>query len=137
DQLEPDQQRAATNVAHLRVCGTQFLEPAESVVTELVDPLEKAVLLDEACGDDTGCESKLVSPERARVRPRRPRVEPFVVEDRSDRHANAAEGLRGQDHIGDDAVLLEREPGAGTAATGLDLVDDQRDVELASYPPDA
>src|SRR5450755_5044780 len=61
-------------------------------------------------------------------------VKPSVVEDQGDRHAPSAERLGSDDHVGHDAMLLEGKPTPGSAAAALDLVDDQRNVELAGQP---
>ena len=84
-----------------------------------------------------GGEGQLVAAEGADVRPGGPAVQRLVVEDHRDRGADAAEGLGRDDDVGLDVVLLEGEPGPGAPAPGLDLVDDERDAELAGQGPHA
>ena len=47
-----------------------------------------------------------------------------------ERQAETRQGLRQGDDVGDDAGRLEAEEGAGTAAAGLDVVDDQQRAVL-------
>ena len=60
--------------------------------------------------------------------------------DRADRHAGA-ERLRGDDQVGNDAVVLDREQAAGAAEAALHLVGDHDDAvrvaQLANAPEEA
>src|SRR5690606_3603297 len=61
-----------------------------------------------------------------------PLVQLAAHDDHREGQAEAAEGFGQGDDVRLDAHLLEAEEGAGAAATGLDVVDDQQHVVLAA-----
>ncbi len=83
------------------------------------------------CGSG-GNEGVVVATEGTVVLTRFPLVQLTAQEYHGKRQTKAAERLGQGDDVGLDAHFLEAEEAAGTAATGLDIVDDQQHVVLAA-----
>lgn len=84
---------------------------------------------------DARCHGHLVPAECAGVGTRAPFVQTLVVDDYG-HGLRTAQGLGEEYHVGDYAGMLEGEHLAGTAHAALDLIADQRDVQLLGDPAD-
>ena len=137
DDLESEHEAGAPGFGDVLVLAGHALEPRARFHAHRLDVIEDAVAMHDLQECDTGGEGQVVAAERSRVRSRLPGVERFVVEDDRDRQAEASERLGGDDHVGNDAVLLEGEPATRAATAALNLIDDQRNLELAGDPSNA
>src|SRR5690606_17712756 len=106
---------------------------AQDLALALDLPLEAIVAPEQLERAGRGDERMVVAAESAVVLARRPLVEAGADEGQRKRQAEAGQRLGEGDDIGLDAGALEAEEPAGPAATGLDVVDDEKRPMASGY----
>ncbi len=110
-------------------------EPLLHIGAELGRAFDELLLLDDGQRFMADCGGECVAAEGRAVRAGREHVhQRALADERRDRQHAAAQRLAENEAVGDDAFVLEREPGAGAPKAGLHLVDDQEHVVGVADP---
>jgi len=135
DDFHADHQAAAANVAEAAGRGLEGAQVRQQPLPHDLRMLVETMGPHELDGRRAGGHGHLVASKRAGVRSRLPEIQLGAVHDDA-QGKPAADRLGHHQDVGSDTGPFERQQRAGAPESGLDLVDDQRNLALPRDSPD-